>query len=200
MHRQLRAPPTAHLSDEKQHDVNARIGALMQLLAPMLSEGGGKVDLERWLPQNGVTSASGPPYAEGGGPKEACGGGVNELAAGPRASPPGGGTPEKTGARTPRPSKERYRRTTKERYEVLQAEEAAAVKEWLSSRHSRSSEPLITSQCSHDGFVPPPLDDATQHAAGRHAWICICTGMCMDMEVHMHTYMHAHADPTHARS
>ena len=170
-----------HLSDEKQQDVNARIGSLMQLLAPMLSEGGGKVDLERWLSQKGSVGAEGPLCTKGGGDEESCGGGVNEHAAvSTRApSPPCDGAPG-AGTRTPRVSKERFRRTTKERYELLQAEEAAAVREWLSSRHSMSSEPLITSQCAHDGFAAPPPDDATQRSAGIHV---------MHAQ-HMHMHMH----------
>ena len=191
--RQLRAPPTVHLSDEKQQDVNARIGSLMQLLAPMLSEGGGKVDLERWLPQKGSVGAEGPLCTKGGGDEESCGDGINEHAAvSTRApSPPCDGAPG-AGTRTPRVSKERFRRTTKERYELLQAEEAAAVKEWLSSRHSMSSEPLITTQCAHDGFAAPPPDDATQRSAGIHV---------MHMHTHMHAHMHMHViGPAYALS
>lgn len=61
---------------------NARIGELVQLLSPMFSEGGGKVDVERWLPQKGATGPSGPPSAEGGGAEDdSNGGSVNELAA-----------------------------------------------------------------------------------------------------------------------
>ena len=180
--RQLRAPPTAHLSDEKQQDVNARIGSLMELLAPMLSEGGGKVDLERWLPQKGTASAEGPPCAKGGGGEEGCGGGVNKHAAVVPTrvpTPTGDGAPE-AGARTPRVSKERFRRTTKERYELLQAEEAAAVREWLLSRK-------ITSQCEHDDFVAHPPDDTTQRDAGIHA----------HTQPHAHAHAHVHTCRCH---
>ena len=74
---------------------------------------------------------------------------------------------------TPRVSNERIRKTTKEQYELFQAEEAAAVREWLSARHS-----LISSQCAHDGFAVPLPDDATQRIAGTHV---------------LHTCAHAHA-------
>jgi hypothetical protein len=178
--RQLRAPPTAHLSDEKQQEVNARIGSLMKLLAPVLSEGGGKVDVERWLPQKGTVDAEGPPCAKGGGDQESHGGGVNELAAVMTTAP----TPPvdeeglKERPATPRVSNERIRKTTKERYELFQAEEAAAVREWLSARHS-----LISSQCAHDGFAAPLPNDATQRIAGTHmmhicTFTCTCTCAC----------------------
>ena len=76
---------------------NARIGELVQLLSPMLSEGGGKVDVERWLPQKGAAGASGPRCAEGGG----GGGSVNELAAAARPRGAAGGSAVGAGPSTP---------------------------------------------------------------------------------------------------
>lgn len=75
---------------------NARIGELVQLLSPMFSEGGGKVDVERWLPQKGAAGASGPRCAEGGG-----GGSVNELAAAARPRGAAGGSAVGAGPSTP---------------------------------------------------------------------------------------------------
>ena len=69
--------------------MNTRIGSLMQLLAPIMSEGGGKVNLERWLPQRDtaaleqkgtVGAEQGLPCAKGGGDEESCGGGDIEHA------------------------------------------------------------------------------------------------------------------------
>lgn len=151
--------------DEKQQEVNARIGSLMKVLAPMLSEGGGKVDVERWLPQKGTIDAEGPPRAKGGGDEERCGGDVNETAAVTTTAPTPTGDDEGLIERpaTPRVSNERIRKTTKERYELFQAEEAAAVRKWLSARRS-----LISSHCAHDSFAVPLPDDATQRIAGTH--------------------------------
>ena len=67
---------------------NARIGELVQLLSPMFSEGG-KVDVERWLPQKGAADAPSPPCAEGSGAEGSESGSVDELVA--RGS--AGGTP-----------------------------------------------------------------------------------------------------------
>ena len=65
---------------------NARIGELVQLLSPIFSEGGGKVDVERWLPQKSAAGAEvtyeAPRGAEGGG---AAGG--SALGAGPSTPP-----------------------------------------------------------------------------------------------------------------
>jgi len=76
---------------------NARIGELVQLLSPMFSEGGGKVDVERWLPQKGAAGAAGPRGAEGGG----GGGSVNELAAAARPRGAAGGSAVGAGPSTP---------------------------------------------------------------------------------------------------
>ena len=46
---QLAAPPTLELNDEQLEAVRARVGALLQVLTPMFSNGG-KVELERWIP------------------------------------------------------------------------------------------------------------------------------------------------------
>ena len=76
---------------------NARIGELVQLLSPIFSEGGGKVDVERWLPQKGAAGAEAPRGAEGGG----GGGGVNELAAAARPRGAAGGSALGAGPPTP---------------------------------------------------------------------------------------------------
>ena len=76
---------------------NARIGELVQLLSPMFSEGGGKVDVERWLPQKGAAGAAGPRGAEGGG----GGGSINELAAAARPRGAAGGSAVGAGPSTP---------------------------------------------------------------------------------------------------
>ena len=159
----------------------------MKLLAPMLSEGGGKVHVERWLPQKGTIDAEAS-CAQGGGDEEICGGDVNETATVTITAPTPTGDDEglKERPATPRVSNERIRKTTREQYELFQAEEAAAVREWLSARHS-----LISSQFAHDGFAVPLPDDATQRIAGTHVlhmctWTCTCTCTCAHAHAHMH--------------
>ena len=161
----------------------------MKLLAPMLSEGGGKVHVERWLPQKGTIDAEGPPCAKGGGDEEICGGDVNETATVKITAPTPTGDDEglKERPATPRVSNERIRKTTREQYELFQAEEASAVREWLSARHS-----LISSQCAHDGFAVPLPDDATQRIAGTHV-LHMCTWTCTCTCAHAHAHMHVRA-------
>lgn len=69
----------------------------MQLLSPIFSEGGGKVDVERWLPQKGAAGSEAPRGAEGSG----GGGGVNELAAAARPRAAAGGSALGAGPSTP---------------------------------------------------------------------------------------------------